>query len=390
MMQLKRGALAGLIAMFCLTGIAAAADIPAEDAGLNPTGKVYDVNRDAVGGVVLSDYGAGEVWRVAADTGATTRYAGLPTPIDARADRAGDIWWVNYDYGAELGRINVEDGTVTTWDFHDWNPDWDYYLSGLAFDSAGRVWISEDFGNNSKLYRFNPESKDLCAYEIPGGTVSTYVVQRQGLLWMANWYTARLMRFDPDSRQVAWWQLPAGVVEGLALDGSGNAWLADPVANEIYRLGAGQLTRFALPAGAGPHTLAVAGQTIWYSAGGEGINGTVGKLDPSLATGVISTPLAGAQTVSTPICAGLGDGATIPLSTDPGTLSWTESTWTTLVDSDGWQVYELPDDPPRAASPYGIAAAWNYLWVGDSGRQMLARTAVTTVNEVYLPLIVRQ
>ncbi len=386
-MQRTRGALAGVILALCLAGIAAAADIPAEEADLNPAGEVYEVNPDAAGGLIISDYGANEVWRVAAGGGAYTRYTGLPTPIDARADSAGDIWWVDYDSGSVLGRINVAAGTVTTWDFKDWNPDLEYSLSGLAFDSAGRVWIVEYFGATSRLYRFDPASGQLCAYAIPGGAVSNYVVQRGDVLWMANWFTDRLVRFDPAGNGVTWWQLPAGTVQGIALDAAGDVWLADEDADSLYRLrpGSGELTVYALPAGARPHLVAVAGQAVWYSAGGNGAIGTVGRLDPATAVGDTSTPDSGSQTPGPPTCASLGGGTTAPVASSTGTLAWSASTWTTLADAGGWQVYALP----QGANPYGIAAASDHVWAGDQGRQVLSRTPVKVEYRVLLPLIVR-
>jgi hypothetical protein len=52
-----------------------------------------------------------------------------------------------------------------------------------------------------------------------------------------------------------------------------------------------------------------------------------------------------------------------------GTLTWASKTYSLLVNSGGWQVYQLPED----ALPWGIATSGRHAWFVDSGRQVLGK-----------------
>lgn len=368
-MSLKTATLVSCILALCLAGVVFADGVPAEDADLNAAGYVYEVHPDAAGNLVVTDHAAGEVWRVTAATGAYTRYSGLSGASDARADSAGDIWWT--DYGAVLGRINVGAGTITTWDFNTWELNPNYNLSGLAFDSAGRIWISEYSGSSPRLYRFDPETAELCPYEMPDGAASAYLVQLDDQLWLINGVTNRLVRFDPSSNRIAWWQLPAGGAMGLLLDAAEDLWIAGAEGDSIlrYRPGDDEFTSFALPVAAAPLMLAVDGRFIWYSAGD-----TVGRLDPAQVGGEPYTSESGSEPVTALDCVTLGAGAPVAMTRSRGTLAWTAAAWTPLENAAGWQIYGLPP----AGSGWGIAAASGRIWAGDQGRQKLVRAALGT------------
>jgi streptogramin lyase len=347
--------------------IARADTIPTQETSLAAGGTVYEVNRGGETYVYVSDSGAGEIWVVTAATGAYTRYTGLAGATDARPESDGDVWWT--DSGTKFGRVNAGAGTVTRWNLLDLDPQGTYDLGGLALDANGVLWMTESFGSTSKLWQFTPGSAQLCYYGISGGTVSQYVAQRDGALWFANWSNDRLVRFSPGNNQLNYWKMPAGFMEGLALDAAGNVWAADSSAGDLYRYepGANRLTTYGLPSGTTPHVVAPSDAGIWYSEG----SGTVGYLDPTLATGSASTPAAGFQNVNAPTCVSFGSGATTAVSKSTGNLAWTASSWTTVAAPAGWQLYDLPD----SSTPYGIAPSAGYVWVGDQGRQKLIRLA---------------
>jgi streptogramin lyase len=356
-----------LIALTCAPH-ARADTVTTQETNLTSGGSVYEVNRNGDTYLYISDSGAGEIWVVNATSDGYTRYTGLTGATDARPEADADIWWT--DSATIFGRINVAAGTVTRWDLTNVDPEVEYDLGGLTLDAGGRVWMTEFFGSTSKLWRFDPAALELCYYGISGGTVSQYVAHRDGYIWFANYNSDRLVRFNPANNQLNYWKLPGGFVEGLALDAAGNAWAADTSAGDIYRyqVGSNQLTTYALPAGTTPHVVAPSDAGVWYSEG----TGTVGLIDPATASGTTTTPVAGSQTVGAPTCVGFGGGSTASVAKTTGALAWSGSSWTTVAAPAGWTVYEMPDP----ASPYGIASSSGYVWVGDQGRQKLARLAL--------------
>jgi streptogramin lyase len=359
--------------------VAAAAELPAAEADLSPAGGVSEVNRGWDGNLYVSEEGAGKVW-VIQPSGVYTAYSVASSPLDARPDSAGDIWWA--DGATVFGRINVDEGTETTWDLAG-----DYNLWGLAIDAGDRVWMV-GWITSVELYSFDPQATELCTYTLPGGTYSTYVVQQGGKLWLGNRFLDRITRFDPLDTQVTWWTIPNTVAWplGLAVDGQGHVWWADLGLDTVARLDpdSGLMTRYDLPAAAGtdPQMVAVQGSRVWVTGGSDG---TVGALDPQAAQGQTSALASGSAAWSR-ACTTLGAGTTTALAApDTGSLAWTSGSLAPTYESGGWTVYQLPS----GAEPYGLTAAADYLWVTDPGRDSLHRLE-PAVYRVFLPVVLRK
>ena len=77
----------------------------------------------------------GKVWAIQPD-GTYVWYSVSSSPLDAQPDSAGDIWWT--DGATVFGRINVDEGTQTTWDF-----GLDHNLWGLAINANDRLWMTD-------------------------------------------------------------------------------------------------------------------------------------------------------------------------------------------------------------------------------------------------------
>lgn len=380
-MQLKLVVLAVSIAaapMLAAAAIAAgAADMAGYEADLTSDGTVYEVNRGADGQLYISDYDAQEIWRVDPASGAYTLYQGVGSVVDARQDGAGNIWWT--DAATGFGTLSMTTNVMTTWILTGTES-----LSGVAFDDAGHVWLSEWFGSGSKIHRFNPATQELCAYAVPGSSYSDYLLHDSGYLWLINWFNDRVVRFDPATREVLRWNIgtPSASPQGLALDGNGHLWWADS-SDGLSRLDPAnnQRTRYALPDGAGSavEMVELRDGRVWYT---ESVSGTVGALDPVAANGITST-LATSSGTATATCRTLQAAATAPATALTGTLSWASASLPLIVDAEGWTVYQLP----AGASPYGIAASSGSLWVTDQGRQKLVR--FTPAYKIYLPAVLK-
>jgi streptogramin lyase len=83
-----------------------------------------------------------------------------------------------------------------------------------------------------------------------------------------------------------------------------------------------------------------------------------------------------------PSCAAQLPTTTHTVTVTLGQVIWSAATYTTLLDQNGWQVFQLP----AGSSPWGIVAFEDNVWVVDTGRRVLARIRE---RRVYLPLILR-
>jgi streptogramin lyase len=351
---------AAALALLC-AAIARAASVSLDEADLTPYGKAYEIHRGPGEVLYLSDYDANEIWKIDA-SGAYTLYQVFETALDAQPDGAGNLWFTD---GADLfGRLVLSTGALTTWQAPELHNLW-----GLASDASGRVWMSEFVGAN--LYRFDPAATELCTYTLPTNSRSYYILHDGGHLWLRNWDEYRIYRVDLGSDQATWWQWDLGpsLAEsaGLALDGDGSLWWADPGLEALARLDPDldQMTAYTLPVGTTPRMLEAGSGGVWYS---ESDLGTIGRLDPASATGTTIAMATGSGSV-TADCSSWGAGTSSSASISSGTLSWTPGSVTTLVDADGWTVYQLA----TGASPYGVADAGGHLWAADQGRQKLVR-----------------
>jgi streptogramin lyase len=123
--------------------------------------------------------------------------------------------------------------------------------------------------------------------------------------------------------------------------------------------------------------ISLAGEQVWYTDRGQA---SVGRLDPRLDPGtVITVPHNSQPTI--PSCAPQPLPATSTVTVTNGQVTWSTATYTTLFDQNGWQVFQLP----AGSSPWGIVAG-DFVWIVDTGRQVLARIGE---HRVYLPLILR-
>ena len=371
----------GLALALLVVMIAAAAELPSSEATLTSGGSVREISRGSDGNLYVSEDRAGKVW-VVQPSGEYIAYTVDRSPLDAKPDSTGSIWWT--DGTTTFGRINADGETQTTWDF-----GMDHNLWGLAIGASDIVWMTDwSSTTGPRLYSFAPQATELCTYTLPGGTYSTYIVYQSGALWLGNRFADRIMRFDPLAAQSTWWTIPDNTSWplGLTVDRQGNVWWADLGLDALARLAptTGEMTRFDLPveAGTNPQMVEIRGDKVWFTGGSAG---TVGLLDSRLAQGQTSTMASGSGSWSR-TCAELGDGTTAPLvATEAGSLAWTAGSLAPTYEADGWTVYRLPS----GAEPYGLASVSDYLWVTDPGRDSLHRLSLP-VFRVFLPLVSRQ
>jgi streptogramin lyase len=128
--------------------------------------------------------------------------------------------------------------------------------------------------------------------------------------------------------------------------------------------------------------VATAGEKVWYSDDGSG---TIGYLDPSVASGtthILSSPT---ESPVTPACSQVQPSSNPVINSSSGTLSWSDAAYSIDTGPAGVRTYQMPS----GASPWGITVYDEETWVVDNGRQVLVRLPPVKEYFVYLPMVRR-
>jgi streptogramin lyase len=376
---MKKVMVAAILSLiFCLGLVSgSASSLPVAEMALDTAGEACELNADAQGWLWVTDYALGQIWGVNPSGGKYEIYNVTGNPGDAR--RVGDnLWWVDQTYNI-YGRASTVSGAYTTW-----QSETSDYLYGTAVDASSRLWATELFG--STLYRFDPadpQGATECAFVIPGGVMSSYLISDGGdTLWFEDYLNGRLLRINTDSGALSWWTLPTGASpNGLALDADGNVWYADTFNGEVAVLfpGAEMVRRYALPQNSMPWMVTLQDGQVWFTDQG---NNTIGKLYPAIAAYTEENAREEASTTIVPTCAKVNVVNTGTLSHPPQDIIMEPVTYDIFASGPGYTMYQLPID----AYPWGIADT-DLIWFVDTGRAVLG--SIDPFNYVFLPLILR-
>jgi streptogramin lyase len=363
-------------------GLLAPDALSASEMALNPTGDAYEISLDASGNLWVSDYSAGELWKVSPAGNTYSVYPVSGTPSDAHADSSGKIWWAN-TFNSQISRLSPTLNVVETWDVPG-----SAQLYGLQVESTEKIWVND--AGFPYIYQLNLSTNQLCTYTISLDWTSGYILYQNGEVWAGDSDYGRIYRLSPALNQLTYWQLPAGSEpEGLAFDSSGNVWWSNYNVGILDRLtvtpapATDLLSRFSLPRGTAPEMIAWDGSYMWY---GETSQTAVGRLDPQGASKT-DVPLTPQTAPITPQCEPIKASEPVGVSPTTDTISFTNSTYPVLYNAGGWAIYRLPN----LAVPWGLVYREDDLWLVDTGRQVLIKFSKVPVNEisVYLPLVVK-
>ncbi len=330
----------------------------AAGAPLNSKGSAYELNLDQAGKLWISDPQAGEVWGVDPASGSYEIYPVTGSPVDAR-QAAGSVWWADGQSNL-VGQVSASDGS-----FSEWRISGAWGFLGTGVDADGRLYLTD--ASNPLLYRLDAEKKELCTYSLPGFGASNYIVSDGEYLWLGDWFDASILRLRTADHALTWWSLPPGSSPfGMVADGQGNLWYADQGNGMLARLdpATGVLTGYLLPTGHIPQMVANQAGLIWFTE--QSLPG-YGYLDPRVAESQ-SVTLTGQDQQVEPGCAALSPSMTGKMTITMGKLSWGNKKFRTLVDTAGWQIYQLP----KGSDPWGIVLE-QYGYLVDSGHQLLLR-----------------
>jgi len=361
-LSLQRFLLLVFIGLVILLGFttSARADLAVSEAGLNPAGEAYEINLDDTGWLWVTDATAGEVWGIDPTSGSYQVYPMGGFPVDARqAD--GWLWWAD-GFSSTLGRISTSDGSFTQWQI----PYTDGF-NGTNLDSQGRFYATDPFF--PFLYRLDPNASQVCTFTLSSSGINYYIARDGDYLWLGDSINFRLYRLKVSDNSLTWWQLPTNSSPfGMAVDGQGNLWYADDSLSALVQLNpnTNQLTSYTLPIGYYPQMVAVQSHLIWYTEESLG-TATIGRLDPLTADHTILSLTPNPKQL-TPSCTDISPSSSGSITIDTGELSWADTSYPTLQNADGWQIYEMPD----FSIPWGITVPGMGYMV-DADHQKLIR-----------------
>jgi streptogramin lyase len=360
-----------LVAVLALRGPVLAA-LGAQETPLSPFGEAFEINPDPQGELWVSDASAGEIWSFDATGGARTVYRVGGTPSDARSDGAGSVWWADFESN-KLGRLSTSADQAIFWEIPGSTS-----LYSTAIDSSGDVWVSESFG--PFIYKLDPDTNQLCTYELPSSGVTDYLHVYGRTLWFGDVENSRLVRLQDGAFD--WWVLPShSYPQDLELDENGQLWWTDSDRGYLGRLDSvtATMTTFTPPLSGAPAMLTLFGGRVWISQQGPG---RVLELDPAVASSQTAAVTTGSK-AATPACSLLSPLTPFAVTATSSQVSWTGQTYATELDAGGWVAYRMPVN----SAPWGIAASGQQVWLVDQGRQVLARLGASAQSyQIYLPL----
>lgn len=341
------------LGLFAFTGALSAIEIPGKEAPLNPNGQVHELFRDGQGNLWISDYFAGEIWRVNSLTGQYTVYEGLDGASSAFTDNQGNLWWSEFDSGA-VGNLPSDQGTAKVWSLpEDSNP------LGLVMDGSGKLWVTVVF--DPYIYRIDTNGNQLCQYRVPADGAADYLQFHNNYLWIGDTINGRILRLNPVANTYTVWQLAEGAYpQGMAVDGD-RLWYADYGLGVLGRLNpaTNQITTYTIPGNdAEPQMVAHDQGKIWYSD----FSGRIGLLDPQLAQGTTTT-LTTTNVSVEPSCSPLGQSTSVTVTTRNGSMAWRQTTYNFVQNGGGWLIADLP----VGSRPWGVVANGGNAWFVDQG-----------------------
>ena len=345
---------------------------------LNPQGSAYELNVDDLGKLWISVLSSGEIWQVNTIDGSYQVFSVSGFPVDARqAD--GWLWWADARSNS-LNQVSVSDGSYRQWQI----PNANGFL-GTNLDAQGRFYATDS--SNPFLYRLNPSASSLCVISLPGFGASNYIVREGDYLWIDDSFDSIIIRYQIQDEQLTWWSLPAESSPfGMVADELGNLWFTDQGTNSIAQLDptSNQLILYTLPKGNYPQMLAIQSGVIWFT---EQSLPSIGRLDQLAADhSVISLTYSTYQL--NPNCNNISPSISGTVSITTGKMNWQNINSTPIVNTAGWQIYQLPE----SSNPWGIVLT-GFGYVVDSDSQRLIRfepaqlpTAVVIAPGKVIPL----
>jgi virginiamycin B lyase len=172
----------------------------------------HDVAIDSAGRVIVTGMATHRMYVL--DPGSAA-FREVAIPVENANPRAVEIgpggeWWVVLGYPEKLARYEPDTEAWSTWDLG-------VYPHEIALDADGRVWFNGHFTRDPEILGyFDPATEEIRAFEIPfgpladGGSTIPYGlrVDAAGKVWMTQLFGNRLVELDPATGELAGHVLP--------------------------------------------------------------------------------------------------------------------------------------------------------------------------------------
>ncbi len=245
---------------------------------------------DGDGNVFVSQWDEGITWateviKTAPDgTRTTLPFAGLVAATDVAVDDAGNV------YVADLGRVTVLDTGGVQTDL----PLVGQYTQGLAFDSAGTLFITDRAVD--RVLQYDPSTGTVTEFPVAGPSqVSGIAVDGDANVYVVSTGNGAVFKFSGGTQSSL---DPLRDPQGLAHDGAGNVYIAYADANKVMKLTpAGLLSDVGVTGLNAPHGVAIDSLGSVY-VGDTGDNDVVKRTSAGVQSVVATAGLSGPTDVA--------------------------------------------------------------------------------------------
>ena len=253
---------------------ASAWKIPSPDGNpLTPHGIIMDGR----GYVYWSELRGDHIGQLDPKTGEIDRYP-LPTrgggAHTLRADSRGSIWYSNFSAASKIGRLDLDTREVT-----EWEPISGFSSYGITVDRQDRVWavqIGSAASGTPGILMYNQETSDWTNYPTTNPSRRLDFDSR-GKVWSVQYFGNRIAMIDPSTNTVKEYDLPLkyGNPYEVMVDLEDNLWIENATYNSLVKFDqqTEEFTYFPFPqiAAHTPKIEVDAQGTLWFPLGRYGL-----------------------------------------------------------------------------------------------------------------------
>ncbi|OFV91237.1 MAG: hypothetical protein A3H28_13370 [Acidobacteria bacterium RIFCSPLOWO2_02_FULL_61_28] len=161
-----------------------------------------------------------------------THFPELPAAYGVVLDAAGNGWFTEFPRrDGMLAKVDGKTGKVTK--YHTPTPK-----SGtrrIQIDRDGMVWIAEYYPG--KIARFDPKTETFKEYQLPGPSPTPYAfeIDNQGRLWYSSFDMDTVGCLDPKTGKVIEYPFPysENTMREFFRDAQGRIWFGTPANNKV-------------------------------------------------------------------------------------------------------------------------------------------------------------
>ena len=191
----------------------------------------------------------------------------------------GSVWWAGR--GVDVARLDPDTGETTAYGDTSSPQRWGGHTP--AFDSKGNLWYTMIAAD--RLGKWDRETDSVSHWDIPtrGGRPYGILVDRDDVVWFANFHNCRVTRFDPVTEEFTEFVSPSNpcTLRRLGVDSNGTIWYGAFSTGMLGKLDpeSGEMTEYRIGRLSEPYEAWVdPDDKIWMADGGQG--GMLVRFDP--------------------------------------------------------------------------------------------------------------